>query len=82
MRLLRGARGENIGHSEIFANNLIFFSAGGGHENKIQKLGRILLEHNEAAAPELGIVRVTGWKRHFDRTGDKTNSSWKQDEVF
>lgn len=27
MRLLRGARGENIGHSEIFANNLIFFSA-------------------------------------------------------
>ena len=49
----------------------------GGHENKIQKLGRILLEHNEAAAPEPGFVSVTGWRRHFDRLGDKTNSSWK-----
>ena len=39
-----------------------------GHENKIQKLGRILLEHNEAA-PGPGFVRVTGWKRHFDKPG-------------
>ena len=41
-----------------------------GHENKIQKLGRILLEHNEAA-PGPGFVRVTGWKRHFDKPGTK-----------
>ena len=66
MRLLRGARGENIGHSARFCEQFNFLQC--GHENKIQKLGRILLEHNEAA-PGPGFVRVTVWKRHFDRQG-------------